>query len=166
MRIKMSEWAAQHGVHYRTAKRWVREGTFPAKIERTPGGHLRVIEAVADEAVADEAVVIYARVSSSDQKADLARQGERMVAYARAKGLRVQSVVPEIGSGLNGHRKGLARILGDAGARVILVEHRDRLARFGVEYIDAALAATGRRLIVADETEHKSDLVQEIGRAS
>ncbi len=35
----------------------------------------------------------------------------------------------------------------------IVVEHRDRLARFGVEYLEAALAAQGRHLVVADDVE-------------
>jgi len=38
------------------------------------------------------------------------------------------------------------------------VEHRDRLARFGVEYIEAALMSQGRSIIVADETEEMSDI--------
>ena len=45
---------------------------------------------------------------------------------------------------------------------VIVVEHRDRLAQFGSEYIEAALAALGRRLIVVDSEEVKDDLVQDM----
>jgi putative resolvase len=40
--------------------------------------------------------------------------------------------------------------LSDPSATVIVVEHRDRLARFGVEHLDAALAAQGRRVLAAD----------------
>ena len=68
-------------------------------------------------------------------------------------------VVREVGSGLNGKRPKLRRILSDPCATVIVVEHRDRLARFGVEHLDAALAAHGRRLIVADPGETTDDLV-------
>ena len=57
----------------------------------------------------------------------------------------VAGVVREVGSGLNGKRPKLRRILSDPSATVIVVEHRDRLARFGVEHLDAALAAHGRR---------------------
>jgi len=45
---------------------------------------------------------------------------------------------------------------------VIVVEHRDRLARFGVEHPDAALAAHSRRLIVADPGETTDDLVRDM----
>ena len=44
---------------------------------------------------------------------------------------------------------------------MVLVEHRDRLARFGFEFIEAALQAQGRRIIVADETEEIGDLWQD-----
>jgi putative resolvase len=54
------------------------------------------------------------------------------------------------------------RLLADPTVKTIVVEHRDRLARFGSEYIEAALAASGRRLVVVDETEMKDDLVQDM----
>lgn len=101
---------------------------------------------------------IYARVSSADQKEDLARQVSRLKDYAAAKGLIVVDVADEIGSGLNGRRKKLVRILSDPSVGTILVEHRDRLARFGVEYIEAALLSQGRSIIVADETEETADI--------
>jgi putative resolvase len=50
----------------------------------------------------------------------------------------------------------------DHDAKVIVVEHRDRLARFGVEHLQAALAAQGRRIAVADPGEKTDDLVREM----
>lgn len=66
--------------------------------------------------------------------------------------------VTEVGSGLNGKRPKLRRILSDPSASVVVVEHRDRLARFGVEHLEAALSAQGRRIIVADQGETVDDL--------
>jgi len=40
----------------------------------------------------------------------------------------------------------------------IVVEHRDRFARFGAEDVEAALAAQGRRLVVVDPSEVDDDL--------
>jgi len=114
-----------------------------------------------EETQTDEAVVIYARVSSSNQRGDLQRQVERLVTYANARGWRIADIVTEIGSGLNGRRKKLLKLLADPNVRHILVEHRDRLARFGVEFIEAALSASGRKLTVVDETEFKDDLWQD-----
>jgi putative resolvase len=56
----------------------------------------------------------------------------------------------------------LRRILSDPSATVIVVEHRDRLARFGVEQVEAALAAQGRRIVVADPGETADDLVRDM----
>jgi len=68
--------------------------------------------------------------------------------------------VTEIGSGLNGHRRKLMRLLSDPDITTIIVEHRDRLARFGFEYIEAALMAQGRKIIVMEPGEVKDDLAQ------
>ena len=85
-------------------------------------------------------VVVYARVSSHDQRWDLDRQVAR----------------------LNGTRPKLARVLSDPDARVIVVKHRDRLARFGVEHLEAALSGQGRRIVIADPGEATDDLVRDI----
>ena len=68
----------------------------------------------------------------------------------------------EVGSGLNGRRRKLLRVLSDPHVAVIVVEHRDRLARFGAEHLEAVLSASGRRLVVLDPTERADDLVREI----
>ena len=73
--------------------------------------------------------------------------------------------VAEVGSGLNGSRTKLKRLLADRQVGTIVVEHREhreRLACFGVEYVEAALAAEGRRLVVVEEREVDDDLVRHI----
>ena len=154
-RIRLTEWARQQGIHYRTALRWLAAGKLPVKVVSTPTGRL-LVEV---EPVTGEAVVLYGRVSSSDQRADLDRQMERLRLAAAAMGFLVDREVAEVGSGLNGARKGLLRLLAEPAVRTIMVEHRDRLARFGTEYLAAALAAQGRRLVVLNQTEERLDLV-------
>jgi len=110
----------------------------------------------------DGSVALYARVSSADQKSDLERQLSRLVVYASDNKLSVVKSVTEIGSGLNGHRSKLMALLRDSTISGIVVEHRDRLARFGSDYIESALASSGRRLYVADSTEMNDDLVQDM----
>ncbi|EIU64243.1 resolvase [Mycobacteroides abscessus 6G-0728-R] len=107
-------------------------------------------------------VVIYARVSSHDQRADLDRQVGRLTTWATAKDLTVGQVVTEVGSGLNGKRPKLRRVLSDPDAKVIVVEHRDRLARFGVEHLEAALSGQGRRIVVSDPGETTDDLARDM----
>ena len=103
-----------------------------------------------------------ARVSRHDQKADLERQLARLRKHSRTLGLPVVREIKEVGSGVNGHRKKLASLLADAAVTTIVVEHRDRLMRFGADYVEAAMAASGRKLIVVNEGEMKDDLVEDM----
>jgi putative resolvase len=159
MRVRLSAWAKQAGVSFKTAQRWFYAGKMPVPTERTHTG--RIMVRIEEPAATDERTVLYARVSSSDQKADCARQADRLRALAAAHGWANVEVVTEIGSGLNGHRKQLVRLLSDPTVRRIVVEHRDRLARFGVEYIEAAMTAQGRTLVFAEAGEQKLDIVQD-----
>src|SRR3972149_3112981 len=159
MRIKLSAWAKQTGISFKTAQRWFYTGKMPVATDRTPTGRIMV---VLEEPVAkDERPVLYARVSSFDQKDDCTRQADRLRTLAAGRGWTNVEVVVEIGSGLNGHRKYLLRLLADPTVRRIVVEHRDRLARFGVEYIEAALKAQGREVVFAEAGEQKLDIVQD-----
>jgi putative resolvase len=74
----------------------------------------------------------------------------------------VAQTVTEVGSGLNGHRKKLLGLLADPKVDVIVVEHRDRLMRFGAEYVEAALGARGAKLVVVDKAELSDDLVADM----
>lgn len=107
---------------------------------------------------------MYARVSSHDQRLDLDRQVARLTGWATSNSHVISEVVTEVGSGLNGKRRKLARIVSDPSAWVVVVEHRDRLARLGVEHLDAALSAhgRGRQVIVADGSKTDDDLVRDV----
>jgi putative resolvase len=156
--VKLSEWAVRNGVHYQTAWTWAKEGRMPVPVCQAPSGTWLVDEPAA---AAPGRVVVYCRVSSADQRADLDRQVARVVQGATQRGLLVAEVVTETGSGLNGKRRKLHRILANPKAAVIVVKHRDRLARFGVEDLQAALA-TGRQLAILDPRETNRDLVRDI----
>jgi putative resolvase len=157
--VKLAEWARANGVHPQTAYRWFREGRMPVPARRLESGTIWVDAAPAGES---GRVVVYARVSSHDQRHDLDRQVARLTDWATANGHLVGEVVTEVGSGLNGKRAKLRRILSDPSASVVVVEHRDRLARFGVEHLEAALSAHGRKVVVADPGETTDDLVRDM----
>ena len=74
----------------------------------------------------------------------------------------VSRVVTEVGSALNGRRKKFLGLLRDPSVTTIVVEHRDGFARFGSEYVEAALSAAGRRLLVVDPAEVDDDLVRDV----
>jgi putative resolvase len=157
--MKLSEWAKEKGISYRTAHRMFKAGTLPVEYEQLPTGTILVYPDKITDSQAQ--AVLYARVSSHDQKADLERQMNRLKDFTAAKGLSVVKEVSEIGSGLNGKRSKLNKILSDSKVSVIVVEHRDRLARFGVEMLVSALSASGRKIIVINEAEYKDDLIQD-----
>ncbi|WP_328414214.1 IS607 family transposase [Micromonospora sp. NBC_00389] len=157
--MNLKEWAKREGVHPVTAYRWFREGKLPVPARRVGG--LILVESPPAPAPAG-VVVVYARVSSADQKADLDRQVARVTAWATGQGMTISRVVTEVGSALNGHLKKFLALLRDPAVATIVVEHRDRFARFGAEYVEAALAAQGRRLLVADPAEVDDDLVRDV----
>jgi putative resolvase len=152
--MKLSVWAELQGISYKTAWRMWKAGSMPVRCEQLPTGTVVVhVESKSS------GVALYARVSSADQKNDLDRQLVRLTEYAISNKLVIVDAVKEVGSGLNGHRKSMLRLLGNAQVQVILVEHRERLMRFGFEYVEAALAAQNRRIMVIDPDEMKDDIV-------
>jgi predicted site-specific integrase-resolvase len=157
--VNLKEWAASQGISYATARRWYESGKLP--VPAYQAGRLIVIGDPSPSA-APGTTVVYARVSSADQKPDLDRQVARVTAWATSQGMAVDRVVTETGSALNGHRRKFLALLRDPSVAVIAVEHRDRFARFGIEYVEAALAAQGRRLAVADPSGVDDDLVRDV----
>ena len=157
--MKLSEWAKLQGISYKTAWRWFDEGKLPVPAEQMATGTILV---KIEEKTENKDCVVYARVSSSDQKSDLDRQIARVIAIVTQQGFTVSKTVTEIGSGLNGHRPKLMRLLGTFDKLIIAVEHKDRLMRFGYEYVESALHSQGRRLIVIDNKELKDDLVEDM----
>jgi predicted site-specific integrase-resolvase len=159
--VNLKEWAAATGVSYATARRRYEAGTLPVPSYRL-GRLIMVGEPVTGAVARDHQVVVYARVSSADQRADLDRQVARVTTWSTGRHLTVARVVTEVGSALNGRREKFLALLRDPAVSTIVVEHRDRFARFGAEYVEAALAAQGRRLLVVDPAEVDDDLVRDV----
>lgn len=151
--MKLSAWAKEQGISYRTALNWFHAGTLPVPARQLATGTILVDPPVVGSGV----VVAYCRVGSHDQEADLERQAGRVATLCSARGIRIDRTVTEIGSGLNGGRTKLRKLLGDPKVSTIVVEHRDRLARLGVEYLEAALSAHGRSVVVLDDAEPLDD---------
>ena len=156
--MKLADWARQNGIHPKTALRWYTEGKLPVPARKI-GQRTILVETPVGTG---ERVALYARVSSHDQRQDLDRQLGRLVEWAVRRGLQVTQTVAEVGSGMNGSRPRLRRLLADQTVDCIVVEHRDRLARLGSEYVEAALVGAGRRLLVVEATEVEDDLVRDM----
>ena len=157
--MKLSEWAKHQGLSYKTAWRMWKLGQLPIPADQLPTGTIIVHPPIT---AIEGGMALYAKVSSADQRSDLDRQIARLSEFAALKQLRVVEVVKEVGSGLNGHRRAIIRILRNPAVTTIVVEHRDRLMRFGIEYVDAALSAQGRKPLVIDDEEMKDDFVWDL----
>ncbi|MCV3215560.1 IS607 family transposase [Plectonema radiosum NIES-515] len=136
------------GVTERTLRNWDEQGKI--RTIRTPSGHRRYdIESITGKEC--RASIIYARVSSHKQKADLLIQADYLQSlYPESE------VIKEVGSGLNYNRKKLKAILervmsGDV--KQVVVGHKDRLARFGFELLRWICELNDTELVVCNNTE-------------
>jgi putative resolvase len=153
--MKLADYAKQMGVRYETAWRWFRDGKIQGQ---RIGPHTIIItEGQALPVEKPARVAIYARVSSHEHQANLDRQAERLVAYCAAKGYQVAKVVKEIASGVNDSRPKLLALLEDQAITLIVVEHKDRLTRFGFRYLETLLRGQGRTIEVVNQAENGTE---------
>jgi putative resolvase len=153
--MKLSDYAKQQGVRYETAWRWFRDGKIKG---RRIGAHTILVEEEVERSAPRAArVAIYARVSEASNKSNLESQAERLVAYCAAKGYQVAKVVKEIGSGVNDSRPKLLALLEDQSLTLIVVEHKDRLTRFGFRYLETLLRGQGRAIEVINLAENGTE---------
>ena len=159
-----ADWGRQYGLDPQSTWRMLNEGRLPAHLEVERIGRLwYVILADGEPALL---TVGYARVSSHEQKPQLEPQANRLWAHAGQNGIKLNRVVSEVASGLNDRRPKLRRLLADPKVGYILVEHRDRLARFGVGLVQAMLEARSGGLLVIEDNgvynEVDDDLVRDM----
>ena len=129
------------GIKYPTFSQYVREGKI--KVIHTSTGRIRVPYSEVERFLgirqgSETRAVIYARVSD-DQKEDLKRQIEDLSQYCIAKGYKVVEVLSDVGSGLNTNRKGLLKLFDYVVNRkvdTVVITYKDRLTRFGFEYLE------------------------------
>lgn len=161
MRKKLSLWAKEHGISYRTAFFWIKDGKFPCKYEKTVTGRYIVLD---EENTSDknETTIIYARVSNHSRKNELNYQVNRLEDFCLKHGYTITAIHKEIASGMNDNRKELWKVINKKPTRII-VENKDRLTRFGFNYIERLLKEQGTEIIVVNEAnEDKEDLIKDL----
>lgn len=157
--MKLSDYARKTGVSYRTATRWFKA----AKIGGYQMDTGTIIITEAEEEARPQKVVVYTRVSSAENRPDLNSQADRLVACCAAKGWQAHQVIKEVGSGIDDNRQQFLKMLADTSITVIVVEHKDRLTRFGFNAIETLLQGQGRRIEVVNLTENgKEDLLNDL----
>lgn len=151
--MKLSQYAKQNNITYKAAYEHWKKGIIKGK--QLPTGTI-VVEDGANSQIR-YGVILYARVSSSENKTNLDSQIERLKNYAAARGYKVAKEIKEIGSGLNDNRKQLIEILSSEKWDVIVVEHKDRLTRFGFNYIETLCKTKGKTIEVINNTDDKQE---------
>ena len=154
----LRKYATDNGVGYRAAWNRFNAGKIPGAFQDS-FGKILVPEDAASKPLR---VVVYCRVSSSENKCNLDGQAERLVRFANLNGLPVSQIVKECGSGLNDNRKKLRGVLNDTTMTHLVVEHKDRLTRFGYAYLETLAEARGFKIVVVNQaTTDRDDLMQD-----
>ena len=140
MKYKLTDAAKKLGVHKQTTWNYIKSGQLSASKTKNNRWYIEQEEIDRflgqNKFVEEQGVAIYARVSSSENKDDLDRQVDRLVLFANSRGWRVARIEKEIASGVNDQRPKLLSLLKDAHKYdYIIVEHKDRLTRFGFNLI-------------------------------
>ena len=157
--IKLSEYAKMNAVTWRTAFSWFQEGKIPSA-RKTPGGSI-VVDVEDDQSPLQ--TITYARVSNSGRKnTDLVRQHERLLQFCQSQGWEVSKSFKEVSSGLNDNRRELNKILDSPRNIRLVIEHKDRLTRFGFHYIERLLKTHGSEIVVINQKEDEEDLVEDL----
>jgi putative resolvase len=149
--------ARRLGVSVVTLRRWDRTGRF-ASSGRTAGNHRRYAEPAIGTGELRQ-TILYARVSSHDQKADLERQKQRLLEHAEEQGWRDVTAITDLGSGMNCRKAGLLRLLGmvcSGEAARVVVENKDRLLRFGTDLLAWLCARHRCELVVVEQAARRS----------
>ena len=165
--IKISDYAKRMSLHMRTVYRYFHEGKLEGFQDESTKS-IFIKNPFREDKPKEKAdglvrVILYARVSSSENRKNLESQMNRLRGYAAAKGYLVIQEVQEVGSGLNDGRKKLNKILENpTNFDVLLVEHKDRLTRFGFTYIELLLQNVNKCVEVINEvSSDKEDLIQD-----
>lgn len=171
---KTSEACKILGVKDGILRKWEQEGKI--NVIRTPGG-MRLFDIASIDPSAnifkvqkkqDPIVILYSRVSSAKQSADLERQKAFLKDNLPQQHSGSVQEFHDIGSGINFKRPGLLRVLGlvkQGKVSTLVVASKDRLARFGFELIEWLCSEFGTEILVLDpqdstpETELGNDLM-------
>lgn len=159
--MKLKDWAESQGISYQVAWKWFRDKKLPVPAIQTPSGMI-LVQLEKPVAPSQVRTYVYARVSGYGKKADLDRQAERCVDFCRANGWAVEQVIKEVASGMNDKRPKLTKLLEAKPGRLV-VEHKDRLTRFGFNYLELLLPKLGCELVVVNrDAEEQADLMKDL----
>ena len=166
------EVAEMIGVSPDTIRIWINNGTIPSEyVIRLRTGRIKitrqgVMNLLAQKGIdVEKKTVIYARESSHHQKDSLKKQVDALIDWANHNGYRVDEVITDLASGMNFNRPGLHKLIEMAEKgelKHVIIAYKDRLARFGFEFIQWLLNKHGCEIIIVNHLEDKPNSQSEI----
>jgi len=157
---KLSDYAKRYNITYRTAWNRYKKGKIEGAIEDNTGHIIIPIKEIKEKS---NNVALYARVSSNDRKKSLNEQLKRLENYSISNGFNIKHSIKEIASGMNDNRSKLSKLLLNDDWDTLIVENKDRLTRFGFNYIKLLLNKLNKEIIVVNQTDNdKTDLMTDL----
>ena len=168
---KPKEFAELINISVRTLQRWDVEGKLKAFRTPTNRRYYTYEQYLEYKGIHKEEInrktVIYTRVSTSNQKEDLKNQVKFLRQYANTKGIIVDEVIEDLGSGLNYNRKKWNKLIDSCminEVNTIIITHKDRFIRFGYEWFERFLGKFNVNIMVVnnESLSPQEELVQDI----
>ena len=152
--LSIGSYAKYLGLSKSTVYRYLKSGKIKESF-KTDGKHRRfVVENNKNK------VVLYSRVSSHDQKKDLITQNEKLIQFAKKNytNYEIESIL-DLGSGINFNKKGLNKLIlmiMNKELSVLVINHKERLLRFGFELINQICKLNNIKIVIIEENKNKS----------
>lgn len=155
--IKLSEYAEKKSITYTTAWTHYKKGLIKDAY-KDESGHVLIPTSITKDY---SQAVLYSRVSSNEMKENLTRQEQRLQEYANKNNYNILKSVKEVGSGMNDNRKKLNSLLQDDTWTTLIVENKDRLTRFGFNYLKLLLEKNNKRILIINESGNDTKLLMD-----
>lgn len=157
--LKPKDFAEKIGVTVKTLQNWDNDGTL--KAQRTPTNRRyytekQYLEYIGQGKGSQRKVVAYARVSNAGQKDDLANQVKFLRNYANGKGIILDEVITDIGSGLNYKRKKWNQLLDSIMSNeidTVYITYKDRFIRFGYDWFEKLAHKFNTQIVVLNNPD-------------
>ena len=168
---KPKDFAELTGVSVKTLQRWDREGILEANRTPTDKRYYTYDQYLQFKGIKTQndirQVVIYARVSTKNQKDDLQNQVSFLRQFCNARGIIVDQCIEDYGSGLNYNRKKWNKLLDEVmeqKIKTIIITHKDRFIRFGYDWFEKFCMKFHTTIVIVnnEELSPQEELVQDI----
>ena len=168
---KPGDFAELLGVSVKTLQRWDREGILKANRTPTDRRYYTYDQYLQFKGIKtkndNRETVIYARVSTRNQKEDLQNQVTFLRQFCNAKGMIVDQCIEEYGSGLSYNRKKWNQLLEEVmeqKIKTIVVTHQDRFIRFGYDWFERFCEKFHTMIVIVnnEELSPQEELVQDM----